>query len=124
MDKKEILAKASSDAQALEFHVVINSEGKYFRAKGFGGYGDTWVNDIRKAKVYPKIGQARSRVTWFANEFPKYPPPMILKFSAAGMLLLDEERQRRRAEQELEQATKNMEAAQERLREAKRKVKK
>ena len=46
----------------LELYVVRNKEGKYFRTKGYSGYGDTWVDDIQKAKVYPKIGQARSRL--------------------------------------------------------------
>jgi hypothetical protein len=36
----------------LKLYVVINKEGKYFRAKGRDGYGETWVSDIQKARIY------------------------------------------------------------------------
>lgn len=60
-------------------YVVRNSEGKFFRAKGFGGYGDTWVADIIQAKIYGKITPARSRVSFFSLHYPQYPRPVILR---------------------------------------------
>ncbi len=53
-------------------YVVRNKEGKFFRSKGFGGYGQTWVTELEKAKFYPKVGQAKSRVTFFAGAYPQY----------------------------------------------------
>lgn len=77
----------------LKLYAVRNKDGKYFRAKGFGGYGDTWVDDIRKAKIYPKIGQAKSRCTWFANEYPKYGIPDVIEFSVTSAQVLDQTEQ-------------------------------
>jgi len=71
--------KADSVLTELELFVVQNQSGQYFRAKGYGGYGDTWVSDIKKAKIYTKIGTARGRVSWFANNYPAYGVPKILK---------------------------------------------
>jgi hypothetical protein len=84
---KEVLDKSISE---LELYVVMNSTGQFFRAKGYGGYGNTWVNDIKKAKTYSKIGQARSRVTWFSNTYPQYPPPSILEFKIGSYKILNE----------------------------------
>lgn len=74
----------------LELYVVRNQEGHYFRAKGFGGYGKTWVDDIQKAKVYPKLAQARSRVTWFYNNYPEYGIPNIIKLTVSEAEVMDE----------------------------------
>ena len=63
----------------LSMYVVRNYEGKFFRAKGLNGYGETWVFDLREAKFYIKISQARSRVTFFANNYPDLKPPEILE---------------------------------------------
>lgn len=74
----------------FKIYAVRNQEGKFFRAKGYGGYGETWVDDINKAKTYTKIGQARSRVTWFSNNYPKYGNPDIIEFSVTSGVVLDE----------------------------------
>lgn len=68
----------------LEMYVVINDKGQFFRAKGYSGGGNTWVDDIKKAKIYGKIGPARSTVTWFANAWPQFPPAKI------GVLCINE----------------------------------
>ena len=73
----------------LVLYVVRNSKGQYFRAKGFSGSGDSWVDDINKAKIYGKIGGARSTVTYFAQN-PKYPVPDIVKLGVTGMEVIDE----------------------------------
>ena len=74
----------------LEFYVVVNSTGQYFRAKGYGGAGDSFVDDAKKCRVYGKIGPARSVVTYFANAHPKYPTLQIIKLNIAGYEVLDE----------------------------------
>ena len=74
----------------LNFYIIQNKEGKYFRAKGFGGYGNTWVEDVKNARVYQKIGQARSRVSFFANTYPEYGVPDILELTVTGVTVLDE----------------------------------
>lgn len=74
----------------LEFYVVVNNAGQYFRAKGYGGAGQSFVDDAKKCKVYGKIGPARSVVTYFANHFPQYPNLQIIKMNIAGYEVLDE----------------------------------
>ena len=73
----------------LELYAVKNSDGKFFRAKGYGG-GNTWVDDINKAKIYGKIGGARGTVTYFAKTYPEYPTPQILKLTVTGTEIMDE----------------------------------
>lgn len=59
--------KDAIDLTGLELYVVRSPDGLFFRAKGRGGYGEQWVTDIKKAKIYTRIGPARSRVTIFSN---------------------------------------------------------
>ncbi len=77
----------------LKFYLVRNSEGKYFRAKGQGGYGQTWT-ELQKARVYTKLGSARSVVTFFANENlryeNKYPVPIIVEISVGKVQEINE----------------------------------
>lgn len=65
----------------MNLYVVRNKEGKYFRAVGYGGGGDSWVDTLEKAKFYARIGQAKSRVTYFFKNWPAYGCPEILEFS-------------------------------------------
>jgi hypothetical protein len=74
----------------IELYIVQNKEGKYFRARGQHGYGETWVEDIQKAKVYGKIGQARSRVSYFYKNWPEYGMPIILKIDVIGFTVINE----------------------------------
>ncbi len=112
----------------LKFYVVRNRDGKFFGAKGFQGYGDTWVDDIEKAKVYTKIGQAKSRCTWFANEYPKFGVPDIIELSVFDAKVIDctkwvEKSQKRKAKREAEQekriAEYRLKAAEDELKKAK-----
>lgn len=111
----------------LVLYVVRNSNGQYFRAKGFNGYRESWVNDINKAKIYGKIGSARSTVTYFAQN-PKSPVPDIVKLTVTEMEVIDEkdrvqkvldkkakeekERKARDAERQLKEAQARFDAAQ------------
>jgi hypothetical protein len=63
----------------MKLYVVRNQEGKYFRSKGFGGYGQSWVSDLASAKFYAKIGQAKSRCTYWYKTFPGYGCPDLIE---------------------------------------------
>ena len=71
-------------------YAVRNSDGYWFHAKGYGGYGATWTDDASKAKLYTKLGQARARVTYFASHWPAFPAPQIVKFGACEVGIVDE----------------------------------
>lgn len=51
----------------LDLFVVKTESGKYFRAKGYNGSGQTFVDDLKKARLYTRLGPARSCVTYFKN---------------------------------------------------------
>lgn len=73
----------------IEFFAVRSKDGKYFRSVGFSGRSN-WVDDIKKAKIYPKTGGARGRVTWFAKNYPEYGVPDIIKITANQAVILNE----------------------------------
>ena len=76
--------------EELTFYIVKSKDGKYFRSKGYSGYGQSWVTDVKSAKVYQKIGPARSQVTFWASEYPKYGVPDIIELTVTGSRVLDE----------------------------------
>ncbi len=65
----------------MNLYVVRSQDGKFFRAIGYGGHGENWVDSIEKAKFYPKIGGAKGRVTYFTKNYPEYGTPDILEFT-------------------------------------------
>ena len=71
-------------------YAVQNSDGQWFRSKGYGGYGKSWVDDIATARIYGKIGPARATVTFFANKYPERPYPMITELYIHNFIQLDE----------------------------------
>ena len=73
----------------LKFYMVINSEGKFFRAKGRNGYGDSWVDDPKKARVYNKIGSAKAAATFFSRS-NEYPVPNLIEFSPGEITIIDQ----------------------------------
>ena len=73
--------------------VLINHKGEYF--KSFSSYsGNTWTNDIKKAKVFTKLGGARTRVTliYQYNKHKKIsePIPEIRHFFISGFIDIDQ----------------------------------
>lgn len=72
----------------ITVYLVRSQDGKWFRAKGMNGYGDSWVEDVKKARVYTKIGPARSCVTYWTRTYPKFGVPDIIELhSTAGTIL-------------------------------------
>ena len=114
----------------LLLYAIRNSKGEYFRAKGRDGYGKkSWVPDLIDAKLYAKVSQARARITYFANNNPqKLPVPELIEFKAVEERVIDEtdrvrdakrkkeleveNRKKAQAKWELEQAQKQLAAAQ------------
>ena len=75
----------------LKFYAIRNRDGKYMRSKGFGGHGEKWVDELKKAKIYPKIGGARSQVTYWANNYPEYGIPELIELNVTEMAVVSEE---------------------------------
>jgi len=74
----------------LTMYAVRNKDGQYFRSKGYCGSGETWVDDIKKARIYPKPGPARAQVTFFAGAYPKYGVPDIVELRVTEVVAVDE----------------------------------
>ena len=74
----------------LELYAIQNSDGQWFRAKGYGGGGKTWVDDLTKARIYPKISTARAQVTYFVKHHPEYPPPVLVRLVVTKVEVVDE----------------------------------
>lgn len=64
----------------MKLYVVRNKQGKFFRAVGQNSYRKNWVDTLEEAKFYAKLGQAKSRVTYFFKSDPSYGCPEILEF--------------------------------------------
>ena len=80
----------NSIKESIFFYVIVNAEGKFFKPTGLGRSGSKWVDSITQAKIYNKIGPARSQVTYWSKNFPSYGVPMILQFSIGDITVLDE----------------------------------
>jgi len=74
----------------LELYAVMSEDGQFLRSQGYSGRNGSWVDNLESAKIYPKIGSARARVTYFANHYPSYEPPKIVKLSVTKVELLDD----------------------------------
>lgn len=73
-----------------KLYAVRNSSGQWFRAKGFGGYGDSWVDELEKARIYGKIATARACVSYWAGACPEYPAPELVELRVTEAVVLDE----------------------------------
>ena len=75
----------------LLLYGVMGQDGKWFRRKGYSGYGESWVDDMNRARIYNKIGHARQIVSFFANKFPSYGVPSIVELKVSRMRVIDED---------------------------------
>lgn len=115
----------------ITLYAVRNSDKQWLRKIGYGGSGKSWTDEFNQARIYTKIGAARSMVSWWANNYPQYPTPELVQFQVSGVKVLDEtarvEKQKlnkQKAEQrrelrdkqwKLEMAQRDLEDAQKRL---------
>ena len=74
----------------LKFYAVRSKNGKWLRAKGYSGSGESWVTDILDAKIYPKMSNAIRQITWWSNHSPDYGIPEMVEFSITTGTIIDE----------------------------------
>jgi hypothetical protein len=106
----------------LKMYAVRNSDGLYFRARGYSGYGKMWVEDLKFAKIYGKPGPARSRITYFSRHYKDYPPAELIELRITEIVVVDETsrlnkvnnaHKRRESEQKLQEAREELRSARE-----------
>jgi len=121
----------------MELFAVRNSAGQWLRSQGYGGGGKTWVDNLSKARIYSAISPARARVTFFANNYPDWPVPDLVRLvvtraetvddsarvdAAVGKLQRErDEREVKQGRLDLKKAKANLERAQQRLAEVRAK---
>lgn len=80
----------------LNFYAVRSKDGKWLKAKkaynsyGSSGGGDSWTDDIAKAKIYSKPGPAKSQITFWATNYPTYGVPDLVMITTGKCVFLDQ----------------------------------
>ncbi len=74
----------------VKVYAVQDREGKFFRAKGYGGSGDSWTDDPKKARLYLKQSPASRIVSYFAQHHPTYGVPSLVEISTGEIKVIDQ----------------------------------
>ena len=79
----------------ISLYAVRNKQGRYFRRKGYGGSGSTWVDSFADARIFPRIGAAKSVITFFSNadnnpQYANYPVPDLLEMVIGTSNVIDQ----------------------------------
>ena len=90
MSKKEEYIIKKTEEVNLNFYAVRSQDGKWFRSKGLYGNGDSWVDDLTKAKIYSKPGPAKSQITFWAKNYPEYGIPDLVRITTGVCEFLDQ----------------------------------
>lgn len=110
------------DNELLTMYAVRSKDGKWFRRKGYSGYGDSWVDDIKRARIYGKPGPARAQITFWAENYPSHGVPDLVALKVTDMEVLDEAQRLEKKHKREEKAAgvRRMKMASERLETAKK----
>lgn len=76
--------------EEIKLYAIRNSEGKWFRRKGYGGWGESWTDKFSAARIFNKIGYARTQVTFFARRWPEYGVPELVELKVTESSVIDE----------------------------------
>jgi hypothetical protein len=115
----------------LKFYAVRSRDGKWLRRKGIDGWGDSWVDELTKARIYNRPGPARAQISYWFSNYPSYGCPDLVVFTAGISEIINEEERllKARAKQEkkagivrLTVAQRRLETAQEEVRRASREL--
>lgn len=81
----------NEENEGLYFYAVMSQDGKYYKSRGMGGYGDRWVDDLSRARIYPKIGQAKGQITYWSKYEKEYGIPRLVVLKVTIDDVLDQE---------------------------------
>lgn len=71
----------SGNVSDIELYAVRDEEGKWYRRKGYGGYGESWVDNFKGVRIYTRIGDARKIVTYYSGEPDCVPEIVVFKLT-------------------------------------------
>ena len=109
MAKEEYTILKTEEVQ-LNFYAVRSKDGKWLRKKGYGGSGESWVEDISIARIWGKPGPAKAQITWWATNYPKYGVPDLVRITTGKCEFLDqtERVEKSKKKKELEDARRSI----------------
>lgn len=90
IDNHSVDSDIKNQLDDIKFYAVRNKDGKWFRRKGYGGYGETWVDDLKSARIYNKPGPARAQISYFYNNWPDYGVADLIEFSIGSFEIINE----------------------------------
>ncbi len=90
MPKKEIFAILKTEIIEIHLYAVRSKDGKWLRSKGQNGYGESWVDDFSKAKVWNRPGPAKGQVTFWGSNYPQYGVPDLVEIVSGTCNYLDQ----------------------------------
>lgn len=73
----------------LTLYVIKSQDGDFFKSRG---RHENWVNDLKKAKIYSKLGSARSEITYWANNYSEFGIPMLVELHITEIVEVDEQK--------------------------------
>lgn len=76
--------------ETIVFYAIINHENKFLRRKGYGGYGNSWIDNIGAARIYPKIGTAKAQITFWGKNYPQYPTPKLVEITGSITSIIEQ----------------------------------
>ena len=85
----------------LKLYAIQSKDGKWLRTMGSHGCGPKWVTDMSMAKIYTKIGSARSQVTFWSIHYPKFGIPNLIEIQCEKGIILNEDKRVEKAKEKI-----------------------
>jgi len=108
----------------IKVYAVQNKEGEWFRRKGYGGGGNSWVPDFSNARIFGKPGGARAVITYWGKTYEDFPTPKLVELTITKIKTINETERVKEVIQKEEDQKKRWkkQAALKKLEEAKREL--
>lgn len=90
MAKKEAFFIKKTETLEIELYAVRSKDGKWLRSKGQNGYGNSWVDEFSKAKIWSRPGPAKAQVTWWGTNYPNFGVPDLVQIVSGTCNYLDQ----------------------------------
>jgi len=73
----------------LILFAIRNKKGEWYRSKVMDGHSNNWTEDLDKARIYTKLGPARSVRTKWHKKYPELGKFDVIALKVAELTVLD-----------------------------------